>query len=301
MKNSGLITKAVAGSYCVLCDEEKYECKARGSFRNKGESPLVGDYVDFEPENGFRGVITDIHERKNSFLRPPLSNLDKLFIVTSICEPAPSYIILDKLITICEYKDIKPIIVITKIDLKDSVELERIYTKAGFDVISISNVRDAQPSDLELLRAKLSGGISAFAGNTGVGKSSLLNNLYPKLALETSHISKKLGRGRHTTRHVELFRLEDTDGFVADTPGFGSIELMQYDIIMKDKLQYCFREFVQYLNKCRFTGCSHTVEKGCAVLEAYSRGEIEPTRLDSYRAMYEDAKEIKEWEHKCKK
>lgn len=293
--DNGLIQKAISGFYYVTKNNQCYECKARGVFRNIEQSPLVGDKVTIEVDNNNKGIITKVNDRKNQFLRPPIANLDKLFIVTSTCDPSPSLQVIDKLIAVCEYKEIEPIVIITKTDLKQSDDLCYIYQKSGFKVICISNIEN---SDFSEIKVELKNCISAFAGNTGVGKSSLLNNIYPELELETSHISKKLGRGRHTTRHVELFYLSDIDGYVADTPGFGSIETMRYDIILKDQLQYCFREFEPYLNKCKFTGCSHTVEKGCAVLEALNNGDIIKSRFESYVNMYREAKNIKEWEQK---
>lgn len=294
-QKTGVINKAISGFYYVACDMDVYECKARGIFRNDNTTPLVGDKVVFEIDDDNRGIVTEVLKRKNEFTRPPIANIDKLFIVTSILEPAPSLIVIDKLITICEYKDIVPIIVITKTDLKDASELKKIYEGAGFQVITLSNLEN---DTFDEVKNYLRDSISAFAGNTGVGKSSLINNIYPTLELETAHISKKLGRGRHTTRHVELYYIKELNGYVADTPGFGSMDMAKYEIIMKDKLQYCFREFEPYLNRCKFTGCSHTVEKGCAVLEALNHGKIAKERFDSYVELYNDAKQIKEWEQK---
>ncbi|MFZ2537523.1 MAG: ribosome small subunit-dependent GTPase A [Oscillospiraceae bacterium] len=294
-QKTGVINKAISGFYYVACDKEVYECRARGIFRNENTTPLVGDRVVFEIDDNKKGMVTEVLERKNEFTRPPIANIDKLFIVTSILEPAPSLIVIDKLITICEYKDIEPIIVVTKTDLKDASELKQIYSDSGFKVITLSNLEnDSFAEVMDCLRDS----ISAFAGNSGVGKSTLINNIYPILDLETAHISKKLGRGRHTTRHVELYYIKELNGYVADTPGFGSMDMAKYEIIMKDKLQYCFREFAPYLNKCKFTGCSHTVEKGCAVLEALGEGKIPKERFNSYVELYNDAKQIKEWEQK---
>lgn len=276
-----------------MVEDECYECKARGVFRNEDTSPLVGDMVDITVDGNEKGLITAVLERKNWFLRPPIANLDKLFLVISTCQPNPSPIVIDKLIAVCEYKDIEPIIVITKTDLKSEGHLYELYSKSGFKTIALSNLEER---NFDQIKLELQSSISAFAGNTGVGKSSLLNNIYPNLQLETADISKKLGRGKHTTRHVELYKVDEVDGYVADTPGFGSMELGRYEIIYKDKLEFCFREFAPYLNKCKFTGCSHTVEKGCAVLEALAQGAIQQGRFDSYMQMYSDAKALNEWE-----
>lgn len=298
-KRTGLLVKAISGFYYVLCDNENviYECKAKGVFRNEAQAPLVGDHVELEVSEERRGTVSKIMERKNEFTRPPLANLDKLFLVCSMLEPSPSTLVIDKLITVCEYKDIEPIIVVTKIDLKEEKEFKEIYEKAGFTVICLSNL-EGKTDEAELLKVKecLKGSVCAFAGNTGVGKSSLLNNICPALNLETSHISKKLNRGRHTTRQVELFYLDETNGYVADTPGFGSMEMLKYEVILKDKLELCFREFLPFIDKCKFTGCSHTVEKGCAVLEAVKNGIIPVSRHESYCTLYHDAGQIKTWE-----
>lgn len=242
--------------------------------------------------DGTGGYILEIIGRKNALTRPPLANLDQLFLITAAVAPAPNLLVLDKLIIVCEYKGIEPILIVTKTDLAEDGMLRGIYEKAGFRVISLSNL---EPEHLDEIRTLLAGKISAFAGNTGVGKSSLLNNLFPTLQLQTTDISKKLGRGRHTTRHVTLYPANE-GGFVADTPGFGTMELSQYEIIQKEELEDCFREFKPYLGECRFTGCSHTAEKGCAVREACREGNIGRTRYESYRTMYNEAKQLKDWE-----
>lgn len=291
----GIIIKALSGFYYVKCNEIIYSCRAKGAFRNSNECPLVGDYVTIELGEDNTGTVSKIHERKNEFLRPPIANLDKLFIVISTCEPTPNRLNIDKLTAICEYKDIEPVIVITKTDLVDDFHLLETYKNVGYSTIYLSNV---DTNNFEEIHAQLNGSLSAFAGNTGVGKSSLLNNIFPDLTLATSHISKKLGRGRHTTRHVELFPVDN--GYVADTPGFGSMDIGKYDIIYKDKLELCFKEFAPHLNQCKFTGCSHTTEKGCAILAAVESGEISASRFESYVALYNDAKNLKEWEHQTK-
>lgn len=290
----GLIRKALGGFYYVeTSDQVIYECRARGLFRKQEISPAVGDQVEIEEDGQGKGVVSRIFPRKNYIIRPPLANLDRLFIVVSVTDPQPNYLIIDKFIAMSEHKGIEPVLIITKCDLKSPEELRRIYEKAGFLVCTVNNLEESDLSEVkELLRGK----ICAFTGNTGVGKSSFLNRIEPSLSIKTAHISQKLGRGRHTTRHVELYHLAELDAYVADTPGFSTVDLARYDIILKDDLQYCFREFESYRDDCRFTGCSHTVEKGCAVLEALHDGKIEPTRHESYKALYEEAKNIKEWE-----
>lgn len=292
----GLILKGIGGFYYVETADKIVECKAKGIFRQKKLSPLVGDRVSICVDMNGKGLIEEIKPRKNEFLRPPLANLDQLFLVVSSCEPEPNLFVIDKLLTIAEYKGIQSLIVLTKEDLKRDETVAKVYRHAGYQVLSVSNIGTKSG---KVLLPYLEGKITALTGNTGVGKSSLLNSMMEGLNLETSHISQKLGRGRHTTRHVELYQVEGKSGtYVADTPGFSTVELNQYDIILKDKLQYCFREFEPFLGKCKFTGCSHTAEKGCAVLEALNRGEIEPSRHQSYVQLYEAAKQIKEWELK---
>ena len=289
----GLINKAIGGVYSVEAPDGVFECKARGIFRKKGISPVCGDKVEIEFENK-TAVITEIKERKSLIIRPPLANLDVLVFVASICEPAPNLLILDKFIAVAEYKNIKPMVVITKIDKQEPNEYLNIYNKSGIDVFAVDNITGKGSDEV---KQALMGKFSAFTGNTGVGKSSLLNNIFPELDLATNEISKKLGRGKHTTRHVELYKLND-GGYIADTPGFSSFDTNRYDIILKEDLAGCFKEFKPYVNKCRFQDCSHTKEKGCAVIEAVENGEIARSRHESYLSMYEQAKQIKEWEYK---
>jgi ribosome biogenesis GTPase len=290
-KENGLILKAIGGFYYVKTDDKVVECRGKGVFRNENIKPLVGDNVVIENIND-KGTVSEILPRKNEFTRPPLANLDQLFFVISTIEPSPNTLIIDKLIAVAEYKDIEPIVVITKCDLEKSEKIKKIYQNAGFKVIDIQGDRD-----VEHLKTLLSGKINAFVGNSGVGKSTLLNKIDKGLNIETNEISKKLGRGKHTTREVNLYPLE-SGGYIADTPGFSSIEIDKYEIIYKDKLQYCFREFEPYIQNCKFKGCSHTGEKGCEVCEALKEGKIEKSRYESYLALYEDASKINFWELK---
>ena len=276
----------------MLSDAVLYECRARGLFRKNGVSPLVGDWVEIEETGEEKGYVTRILDRKNSLIRPPLANLDQLFLVVSVADPQPNLLVLDKLIAIAEHKKIEPFLIVTKTDLGEWETLAALYEKAGFQVFCTGLDQD---SDLAMLRRSMEGKISAFCGNSGVGKSSLLNRIDSRLDLSTAQISQKLGRGRHTTRHVQLYPVSG-GGYIADTPGFSSMDLERYEVILKEQLQYCFREFGPHLNQCRFTGCSHTKEKGCAVLAAMKEGEIASSRHDSYCTLYEAAKNIKEWE-----
>ena len=291
---TGLIIKALGGVYTVEASDGVYECKARGVFRKRGISPVCGDTVDFSVENDGIGVIDEIHDRRSLLIRPPLANLDLLVFVASTCEPQPNLLLLDKFIAIAEYKKITPAVVFTKIDKSDFSDYSDIYSKAGIKVSSVDNTTGAGAGEVKNF---LKGKLSAFTGNTGVGKSSLLNNIFPGYSIETNEISRKLGRGKHTTRHVELYKIEG-GGYVADTPGFSSFDTNRYDIIFKDDLADCFCEFREYIGNCRFVNCSHTKEKGCAVIAAVSEGKIAPSRHESYKEMYEQAKQLKEWEHK---
>lgn len=286
---SGIILKCLGGLYTVESPDGIFECKARGIFRSRGISPSVGDNVIVK-----NGVISEIGERKNFLIRPPLANLDQLIFIVSTVSPPPNYLILDKFIAIAEFKGIEPVVVITKTDLGDSSGIKAVYSNIGIKVIEIDYNDE---STVENVRELLKGKISAFTGNSGAGKSTLLNAVDPSLNIPTAEISKKLGRGRHTTRHAELYKLKE-GGYIADTPGFSTFETSRYDIIRKEELAGCFREFDGLTDKCRFRDCSHTCEKGCAVVEALERGEISKIRHESYCTMYEESKQIKEWELK---
>lgn len=292
---NGMITKAVGGVYYVDALDgytrgESVKCAARGIFRSKGISPSAGDMVTVECVENSDPVITEIHERKNFLVRPPLANLDRIVFVNSTAEPSVNLFILDKLVAIADSKGIDPVIVFTKIDLETAGDLPRIYESIGIPVCMVDNTTG---EGAEKLRSLISGGTAAFIGNSGVGKSSLLNVLYPELQLETAHISKKLGRGRHTTRQVEMFK---KDGYIADTPGFSTVDTERYCRIPAGELASAFREFRRFLGKCEFSDCAHVKERGCAVKEAVSAGEIASSRYDSYLKMYEEAQRINDWE-----
>ena len=291
----GLLFKGIGGFYYVRCQESVYDCRARGVFRKKGITPLIGDRVTIEPEREpGKATITEILPRKNFLVRPPVSNIDQLFIVASLQDPQPNPLIMDKTIAAAEYHGIEPVLILNKTDLESGGELAEIYRKAGITCILAS----AQSGEgISEIRAMLRGKISAFTGNSGVGKSSILNRVDSRLGLSTGEISQKLGRGRHTTRHVELYELPD-GGLVADTPGFSTLDIERFQVIRKEELPRCFREFIPYLEQCRFTSCSHTVEKGCAVLLAVQEGKIPVSRHESYKAMYQEVKYLKEWNRK---
>lgn len=288
---NGTIIKGIGGFYYVEAADEIYECKARGVFRKEKLSPLVGDKVTISINENAENTIDEIMPRKNALTRPPVVNIDNLIIVVSTVEPKPSTLVIDKLIAVAEHKNIEPIIVITKSDIASAQEIFNIYTLAGFKTIIVSN---ETKDGVDEVKAVLKDKISALTGNSGVGKTSLLNNLDETLALKTAQISKKLGRGRHTTRQAELYRV--CDGFVVDTPGFSSFEIDKSDIILKDELAYCFRDFSDYIEKCKFyPSCTHTADKGCAVVEAVNEGKISKSRHNSYVQLYNEVKDIKEW------
>ena len=294
IETNGILVKAIAGFYYVEAGGRIYSCKARGIFRKQSCEPLVGDTVRItaETEGELDGRVEEILPRRNRLVRPPLANVTRLFIVSAYSNPAPNSLVIDKLIAIAENKGIEPLLIFNKNDQGDFSDWEEIYKAAGFEVFSVSCLTG---DGIEAVRAALGEGISVFSGNSGVGKSSLLNRLFDGLTLATGEVSEKLGRGRHTTRHVELFRMEN-GGYVADTPGFASLDLEKSEVVCKEDLPFAFREFAPYLGRCRFTSCAHVGEKGCAVADAVGRGEIPASRYESYRRMYEEVKDIKEWE-----
>lgn len=287
----GILMKAIGGFYYVRCDGKEYECKARGSFRKSGNSPVVGDKVVISvPEEGFAS-IEEIKPRINKLKRPALANIDTLVIVCSTVDPEPNFTVIDKMTAAAVNNNMIPAIVVSKNDLKSGERIAEIYRNSEFPVFLCS---PDDTEDVNRLKAFLKGKVSAFTGNSGVGKSTLINRIFPELELQTGQISRKLGRGKHTTRVVELFEIDGC--FVADTPGFSTVDLQRYEMIDKTQLQYCFPEFEKYLGECQFTSCSHTCEKGCRILQAVKDGEIEPSRHKSYVAMYNEVKDIKEWE-----
>ncbi|MBQ7965407.1 MAG: ribosome small subunit-dependent GTPase A [Ruminococcus sp.] len=293
-KLNGIIIKITGGFYYVEANSCIYECKARGIFRKRGNSPLVGDRVEISvPDDDSYCSIDSIEKRKNSLVRPALANLDTLVIVSSVVEPTVNTYIIDKMICAAVDKGIEPIVVFSKTDLKSCDEYLEIYRKSGIKAIEYSSVTN---KGLDEIKDLLNGKISAFSGNTGVGKSTLLNALFPQLELKTGEISDKLGRGKHTTRTVELFKC--FGGYVADTPGFSTVDLDRYEIIKKDELQHCFPEFEDYIGECKFTSCAHICEKGCAVIEAVENGLISKSRHENYVRMYNEVKDLKDWQLK---
>ena len=313
----GRIIKGVGGLYQVkllknipvpqVLDAQAYiPCRAKGAFRHENMTPLVGDIVSLEfeqNENGARdeiALISDIAPRKNALIRPPLANLDMMFVSFAAAKPAPVLETVDKLICILEHHNITPVVVITKYDANPSYakELYEIYRKAGFDTFMTSSKDSFGIDEIRAyIREHCEGKISAFAGASGVGKSTLLNALFPSLELSTGEISRKIERGKHTTRTVELFCMPETEsGYVADTPGFSMLDFARFNFFTKEDLPLTMREFAPYLGKCRFTKCSHTKEQGCAILEAVKAGIIPPSRHASFVAIYDVLKNKHDWD-----
>lgn len=287
----GIIIKALSGFYYVKTDTDIYTCKARGSFRKNGISPLVGDRVEILVAADLTGTVDEILPRKTCLSRPPVANIEKLFILSSFSDPAPNTLIIDKLTVIARHNGIEPIIVFNKSDMGDFSHFQRIYENAGFKTFVISAKTN---EGIESLTEELRDSISAFTGNSGVGKSSVLNNLLGEDVIATGDVSVKLGRGRHTTRHTEIYPLKN-GGFVADTPGFSSIETGM-DYSLKENLINCFYDFDSFTDDCRFSTCKHINEPDCEVLRAVKEGKIEETRHSSYKAIFEELKDLKEWQ-----
>lgn len=286
----GRIVKALSGFYDVdLGGGRIVTCKARGRLRKEGTTPLVGDQALVE-----NAMVQEILPRRNWFVRPAVANLDLLVLLASEVIPVTEPFLVDRITAIAGSQGVEVVIVVNKTDLSGEGELARIYRRAGYQVVCTSAVTG---QGIEELRALIAGKVVALSGNSGVGKSSILNRLAPSLCLPTGEVSDKLGRGRHTTRHIQLFSLPDGT-YVADTPGFSSFDTEQMEVILKENLQYAFPDFAPFLGKCQFHDCAHLREPGCAVTEALARGEIEPSRYESYRRLYEIAKERKAWENK---
>lgn len=290
MIKEGIILKGIGGFYYVETDEGVFECKAKGKFRSKKISPVAGDRVSVTVINDKDNTIDEIFDRKNCLKRPPVANIDKLIIVVSSVRPKPNTLIIDKMTVLAEKNNIEPVIVITKTDLHFDEELVNIYRSAGYRVYTFST---CDRSELDSIKNELKGCISAFTGNSGVGKSTLINALNGELNLETGEISDKLGRGRHTTRQAEIFHV--AEGLVIDTAGFSSIDFTADNLIFADELQHLFREFGEVIGECRFTGCNHLGDKGCRVCELVENGTISKSRYESYISMFNETKDYKKW------
>lgn len=290
---TGTIIKALSGFYYVDvgAEQEPITCRGRGKLRHQKITPLVGDHVAITVTEDGTGMVDEVLPRSNQFQRPMVANMDQLVILASGAIPITDPFLIDRMVSLAEYKGCQPIICFNKCDLEPATQLVELYQRAGFQSFAIS----AQTGEgLEQLLGVLDGKISAFTGNSGVGKSSVLNALCPQFGLKVGQVSEKLGRGRHTTRHVELFRVGG--GLVADTPGFSAFDVEQMELIPKEELANTFREFQPYLEQCRFVGCAHVKERGCAVREAVDNGAIAPSRYQSYVRLYDQVKSRPQWE-----
>ena len=292
-KQTGRIIRSLSGFYDVQLPDGVVTCRGRGVLRKEHVTPLTGDMVEVTLEHG-KGMVESVLPRKNSFVRPAVANVDALAIFAANVNPVTEPFLIDRVAAIAGDQNVQCLIVINKSDLDPAEQLRGIYEKAGFPVI-LTSAKTGE--GLDMLKTYLRGKLTAFTGNSGIGKSSVLNCLCPELMLATGEVSEKLGRGRHTTRHVELYTLGE-DTYVMDTPGFSSFDTDQMDIILKENLQYAFPDFGPYVGKCQFADCSHRREPGCAVRQALEEGQIGQTRYDSYLRLYEKSAQIKQWELK---
>lgn len=292
-RKTGRIVRSLSGFYDVQTPEGLITCRGRGHLRRGEETPLTGDMVEITVQRG-KGMVEKILPRKNCFVRPAVANVDVLVVFAANVNPVTEPYLIDRVAAIAGDQEVQVAVCVNKCDLDPGIDLVKIYRNAGFTVFQTSAETGGGVEELRLfLRDKL----AAFTGNSGVGKSSVLNRLCPELGLATGEVSEKLGRGRHTTRHVELYKL-DENTYVADTPGFSSFDTDQMEIILKENLQYAFPDFAPYIGTCQFRDCTHRREPGCAVRAALDAGELEPTRYDSYLRLYEKASQINLWERK---
>ena len=324
-KSNGRLIKGIGGLYFVAVDQQENDplsgrvvpCRARGKFRHTGTPPLVGDRVEIAynertlatvdspdgDDTATEIMISKILDRKNSLIRPPLANLDVLFIAMAAAAPAPLLPTVDKLILIAEFNEIEPVIIIGKneLDPENADRIAEIYRRAGFEVFMLSALTgDGVDAVRTYVKENLAGKIAAFAGASGVGKSSLLNRLFPHIHLETGEISHKIERGKNTTRHVELFTFpcRNGDGYLADTPGFSMLDFAHFDFFSKEDLPYTLREFREHIGRCRYKKCTHTKEEGCETREAVAAGDSAPSRYESFLEIYNVLKDKKDWEQK---
>lgn len=287
------IIKALSGFYYVQTEDGVVECRARGRFRRQDQSPLVGDFVRITRQRD-KGVLEALLPRKNAFIRPAVANIDQLVVLASCAIPVTEPFLIDRVLAIAQLQNVPALVVVNKDDLAPAQPLAEIYRRADVPVL----VTSAETGEgIKALREALAGKLSCLTGNSGVGKSSLLNRACPQLQLPVGEVSEKLGRGRHTTRHIELYSL-GSNTFVADTPGFSAFDTERMELVHKEQLQYAFPEFAPYLGHCQFPDCAHRKEPGCAVRKALAEGEIGQTRYDSYERLYELASQLKEWELK---
>ena len=290
----GRIEKALSGFYYVNVNDALLQCRARGKFRREGVSPLVGDWVEVRELGNGEGFVENIEQRRNVFLRPAAANIDQLVIIASGAIPVTDPFLIDRIAAIAALKGTEVLLVLNKYDLDEAQELYQLYRNSAIRVIRTSTVTGEGMAEL---RNAIAGKLNVFTGNSGVGKSSILNALVPEFALPTGEVSKALGRGRHTTRHTEMFSLGE-DTYVIDTPGFSSFDTEELNWELKEHLPETFPEFAPFLGECRFVGCAHVKEKGCAVLQAVKEGKIPASRHRSYVRLWEELKDLKDWQQK---
>jgi len=288
--------KGIGGLYTVQTEDGLVESRARGIFRHENTQLLPGDRVIIETQPDGAPLITELQERKNSLIRPAVANLDTIVIIASAAPPITETFLIDKVSVIAELKNIDVLICLNKTDLDPAVTLWKIYNQAGFECLRLS----AHTGEgIEALQQRLRGRVSALTGNSGVGKSSILHKMYPELEIPVGNLSEKLGRGKHTTRHTELFALPD-GGYIADTPGFSAFDVTKLESLLREDIQFGFREMQPYLTDCRYTGCAHIKEDGCAILKAVKRGVVPKSRHESYVQLYELLRDVRHWNLKEK-
>lgn len=290
----GRIEKALSGFYYVHTDTQTLQCRAIGKFRREGTKPLVGDWVQVRDLGSGEGLVEEVEPRQNCFARPSAANIDQLVIIASAAIPATDPYLIDRIASIAALKRCNVLVCLNKTDLDFADELFDIYSQSAIPVLRVSAETGA---GMEELREHIRGKLSAFTGNSGVGKSSILNCLCPELSLKVGEVSQALGRGRHTTRHVEMFSVEENT-WVIDTPGFSSFDTEELNLELQAHLPETFPEFLPYLGQCRFVGCRHIREKGCAVLQAVLDGKIPPQRHKSYMRLWEEVKDLRPWDKK---
>ncbi len=302
MIHNGKLIMGLGGLYTVVLDNgEKIICKARGIFKHNSQKLMIGDNVTVCDDGGY--IIDTIKPRKNSLIRPPISNVGVIFITFAAAEPEPQLLTVDKLISIAVHSNIRPVITVTKSDIapEKALYFKEIYEKAGFKTFISDKENSSSGKIRKYLHDECAGLISCFAGASGVGKSTLMTSLFPELELKTGEISKKILRGKHTTRAVELYSLSElfndgTDGYIADTPGFSLLDFVKFDFFNKEELLYTFPEFSNFIGKCRYTKCSHLCEDGCAICNAVKDSIISRSRHQSYVLMYNDLKNKHSWD-----
>lgn len=290
MQMTGIIIKGIGGFYYVEAADKIYECKLRGIFRKEGLTPLAGDNVKITVRVDDENTIDEILPRTSVFIRPPVANADRLIIIASVLNPRTSTLIIDKMTVIAQLKGIETAVVVTKTDLGDASDLINIYKQSGFDTFSFSN---STGGETEEIKDYLKGHISVLAGNSGVGKSTLLNFIDPTIEQKTDEISKKLGRGKHTTRTSELFKVNG--GYIVDTPGFTSLDFQRDAELFSEDLQDCFKDFLPHIGKCKFSSCIHLQDKGCAIVDAVEKGIICQSRYQSYVSIFNEIKDLRKW------